>query len=232
MIAPSRPFPRRAAAFAARSRCPAALVRSLAAAALAASTTGCLVVSPPVYEHPEQTAPVLTAVSPLPHRPIHVTPEDKSNYRSKDFVATVLSEDSGDPVRIALYVDYGSRTSEDYPYPYRRFAELPSFPAGAIADGQRVITATLNFGLVAFPNDGATPVRECHTVTMVATHALNANKCNCPDNPDDMGLLTWQIIDCDPSEPTCPKSCPPLDCETIPCLFCDDPSLEDRCANR
>ncbi|WP_437899537.1 hypothetical protein [Sorangium sp. So ce124] len=231
MIAPSRPFLRRAAVLAARSRCPAALVRSLAAAALAVSTTGCLVISPPSYEHPEQTAPVLTAVFPPPHRPIHITPEDKSNDKPKEFVATVLSEDNGDPVQIALYVDYGSRTSEDYPYPYRRFAGSPSFPAGTIADGQRLITAKLNFGLVTLPNDGAAPGRECHTVTMVATHALNANKCNCPDDPGDMGSLTWQIIDCDPSEPTCPTSCPPLDCETIPCLFCDDPSLEDRCAN-
>ncbi|XXX80218.1 hypothetical protein WMF30_15740 [Sorangium sp. So ce134] len=225
MTAPPCPSLRRAPVLAARQRLSAALARSLGAAALAASATGCLVISPPEYEHPERTSPVLTAVSPPPHRPVHLKPMELI----KDFHATVLSEDNGDPVQVYMYIDYGKRTSDEYPYPYRRRLEQDPVSAGTIAGGQRPLTARLNLNLVSFPIDEATPERECHTITVMATHAFNPKKCGCPDDPDDMSWITWQLIHCDPDDPTCPTSCPALDCEITPCLFCDDPKLEELC---
>ncbi len=228
MTAPPCPPLLRAALPAARTRSSAALARSLGAAALAVSATGCLVISPPAYEPPEKTAPVLAAVFPPPYRPVHIdllNPLDKI----KDFGATVLSEDNGEPVQIALYIDYGTRTSNKYPY--RRSIDAPSVAAGTIAGGQRPFTRTLDLNIDSIPNDGVTPERECHTITMMASHAFNENKYNCPDDPDDMGWITWQLITCDPDEPTCPTSCPALDCETTPCLFCDDPSLAEGCTD-
>ncbi|WP_441287654.1 hypothetical protein ACSRUE_36820 [Sorangium sp. KYC3313] len=227
MIAPSRPSLRRAPVLAARPRRSAALARSFAAAALAASTTGCLVIEPPTYEHPEQTAPVLTAVFPPQHIPVYIVEQQDS---FKNFGATVLSEDNGTPLQGVLYIDYGRRSSEDapFPLPFRRVTFPRVFPAGTMAGGQRPFELTWDL-TTPIPAEGVTPEKECHTITMIASHAFN--KCSCAADPDDVSSLTWQIIHCNPNEPTCPKSCPPLDCETTPCLFCDDPSLEDGCKN-
>ncbi|WP_437561523.1 hypothetical protein [Sorangium sp. So ce542] len=226
MTAPTCPSLLRAAVLAARPRFAAALARSLGAAALAASATGCLVISPPEYDHPERTPPVLTAVFPPPHRPVYIDPLDPDKL--KHFGATVLSEDNGTPVEIALFIDYGRLTSSKYPY-RRNVSNVLPVPPGTIAGGQRSFTRTLDLNVDPIPDDGMTPERECHTLTMMASHALNKNKCGCPDDPNDMSWITWQLIRCDPDEPTCPTSCPALDCEATQCRFCDDPALEKDC---
>src|SRR5262249_13893848 len=161
-------------------------------------------------------------------RPVHIDPQDLQD-KIKDFGATVLSEDNGDPVQVALYIDYGRRTSEKYPY--RRIVDQPSVAAGDTARGRPPLPPPLGPKPLSLPNDGVTPERECHTLTVMASHAFNKNKCNCPDDPDDMSWITWQIIYCDPDEPTCPTLCPALDCEATSCLFCDDPSIEETCAS-
>ncbi|WP_438028464.1 hypothetical protein [Sorangium sp. So ce233] len=224
MTAPPCPPPVRAAALAARPRSAAALARSLATAALAASAAGCLVISPPEYDHPSKTAPVLTAPFPPPHIPIHIDKQDVI----KSFSASVLSEDNGDPVHVALYLDYGRRSSVGNVY--RRLLAPSPIGAGTIAGGQRSFTIEWVLEEMNLPTDGATPERECHTVTMMASHAFNP-QCYCPADPEDMSSITWQLINCDPNEPGCPGSCPPLDCETTPCLFCDDPDFLEECKN-
>ncbi|WP_437736358.1 hypothetical protein [Sorangium sp. So ce1335] len=224
MTAPPCPPLPRAAALAAGPRIAAAVARSLAAAALAASTAGCLVISPPEYDHPPTTAPVLTAVFPPPYLPIHVDGLDAS----QDFSATVLSEDNGDPVLLAFYIDYGRRSPGGNPY--RRFQPVPHQVAAAtIAGGPRSFTVSWTNDGLPLPTDGVTPERECHTITLMASHAFNP--CYCPADPDDMSSLTWQFINCDPNDPACPESCPALDCETTPCLFCDDPEFQAECAD-
>ncbi|WP_437970075.1 hypothetical protein WMF04_12585 [Sorangium sp. So ce260] len=224
MTAPPCPSLLRAAVLAARPCSSAALARSLGAAALAVSATGCLVISPPEYEHPEQTAPVLTAVFPPPHMPVYINEEQIL------FGATVLSEDDGDPVQVALYIDYGKRTRAGKPF-RRIVGPWLKGGTGTIAGGQRPFT----FGWVLdedpLPTDGMTPERECHTITMVASHAFDSERCNCPTDPDDTSWLTWQVINCDPNEPTCPTLCPALNCEATPCIFCDDPSLQKTCTS-
>ncbi|WP_437552129.1 hypothetical protein WME97_12440 [Sorangium sp. So ce367] len=223
MIAPSRPPLRRAPVLAARPRYSAALVRSFAAAAIVTSTTGCLVLEPPTYEHPEQTAPVLSAVFPPPHLPIHIIPGREGIL---NLSLTVLSEDNGDPVQTAQYIDYGRRSR--FGRPYRRGEVSPgSIAAGTIEGGQRAFTIELDFDSFTLPTDGVTPEKECHTLTLTASHAFTG--CRCPADPEDMSSLTWQLIHCDPNDPACPASCPAMDCKATPCLFCDDPSLDDGC---
>lgn len=223
MTAPPCPSLLRAAVLAARSRSSAALARSLGAAALAISATGCLELSPPVYDHAEKTAPVLTAVFPPQHMPVYI---DKQVI----FGATVLSEDNGDPVQVALYIDYGKRTLAGKPS-RRVVGPRSKGGTGTIAGGQRHFTFPWVLYEDPLPTDGMTPERECHTITMVASHAFDSEMCNCPADPDDMSLLTWQVINCDPNEPTCPTLCPALNCEATPCLFCDDPSLAEGCTD-
>ncbi|WP_437930114.1 hypothetical protein WMF37_13075 [Sorangium sp. So ce291] len=225
MIAPPCLPLRRAAASAARPRSSAALARSLAAAALAASATGCLVLSPPEYDEPSKTAPVLTAVFPPQHIPIHIVGQDVV----KDFGATVLSEDNGDPVLVTLYIDYGRRTPAGSPF--RRLTTLREIGAGTIAGGQRPFTVPWSTDGLPLPTDGMTPEKECHTITLMASHDFN--RCDCPADTDDMSSLTWQVINCDANEPGCPAACPALDCsgsDAAECLFCDTPEFHDDCS--
>ncbi|WP_438019384.1 hypothetical protein WMF18_10065 [Sorangium sp. So ce315] len=223
MTAPPSPPLVRAAAPAALPRLTAAVARSIAAAALAAPAAGCLVISPPEYDHPAQTAPVLAAVFPPPHIPIHVHGLDAA----QDFGATVLSEDNGDPVLVALYIDYGRRSRSGDPF--RRRLSLHDVTAGTIAGGPRPIPVPWTNERLPLPTDGVTPERECHTITLMASHAFN--RCFCPADPEDMSSLTWQLINCDPNDPGCPESCPALDCSTTPCLFCDDPEYHEGCTD-
>ncbi|XYI00980.1 hypothetical protein ACMHYB_14995 [Sorangium sp. So ce1128] len=225
MIAPPCLPLRRAAASAARPRSSAALARSLAAAALAASATGCLVISPPEYDEPSKTAPVLTAVFPPQHIPIHIVGQDVV----KDFGATVLSEDNGDPVQVAIYIDYGRRSAAGRPF--RRPVPPTPIRAGTIADGQRPFTVPWVLDDAPLPTDGMTPAKECHTITLMASHAFN--RCICPADTDDMSSLTWQVINCDANESGCPAACPALDCggsDAAECLFCDTPEFHDACS--
>ncbi|WP_437838449.1 hypothetical protein [Sorangium sp. So ce1153] len=224
MIAPPSLPLRRAAASAARPRSSAALARSLAAAALAASATGCLVISPPEYDEPSQTGPVLTAVFPPQHIPIHIV----GPRVVTDLGVTVLSEDNGDPVLVTLYIDYGRRSLREEPY--RLHTTPRELEAGTIADGQRPFTIPWDTYELNLPTDGMTPERECHTITLMASHDFNG--CICPADPDDMSSLTWQVINCDPNEPGCPAACPALDCggiDAAECLFCDTPEYHASC---
>ncbi|HTN91626.1 MAG TPA: hypothetical protein VL242_48495 [Sorangium sp.] len=224
MIAPPSLPLRRAAAPAARPRSSAALARSLAAAALAASATGCLVISPPEYDEPSQTGPVLTAVFPPQHIPIHIV----GPRVVTDLGVTVLSEDNGDPVLVTLYIDYGRRSLREEPY--RLHTTPRELEAGTIADGQRPFTIPWDTYELNLPTDGMTPERECHTITLMASHDFNG--CICPADPDDMSSLTWQVINCDPNEPGCPAACPALDCggiDAAECLFCDTPEYHASC---
>ncbi|WP_437667043.1 hypothetical protein [Sorangium sp. So ce1182] len=216
---------RRAAASAARPRSSAALTRSLAAAALAASATGCLVISPPAYDEPSKTGPVLTAVFPPQHIPIHIV----GPRVVKDLGVTVLSEDNGDPVLFTLYIDYGRRSLSEKPF--RKLTTLREIEAGTIAGGQRPFTVSWDTYDFNLPTDGMTPEKECHTITLMASHDFN--RCDCPADTDDMSSLTWQVINCDANEPGCPAACPALDCSgsnAAECLFCDTPEFHDACS--
>ncbi|AUX21513.1 hypothetical protein SOCEGT47_019990 [Sorangium cellulosum] len=235
MPAPPCPPLLRAAVLPSRPRALAALARSLAAAALAASAAGCLVIEPPEYKEPARTAPVLTPTFPPVFLPIHITEQDTL----KEFEATVLSEDNGDPVQVALYIDYGKRTP--WNSPYLRNTTPGWIEPGTIAGGPRPVLLRWLLSQMNLPDAAETAADRCHTITMMATHAFNqrAGGCVCPEDPKDMSAITWQIIDCDPNEPhdpsnpddiPCPESCPPLNCQLTECLFCDDPELRDaRC---
>lgn len=232
---PAPPCPRRprSAAVALRPRAAAVLARSAAAAALVASGTGCLVLEPPEYQEPPRTAPVLTAMFPPVYLPIYITEQDTV----KEFGATVLSEDNGAPVQVALYIDYGKKTPWNSPY-LRHTTPQTVVEPGTIASGQRPFVVRWNLKQMNLPDAAETATDRCHTLTLMASHAFNqrAGECVCPEDPKDMSSITWQIIDCDPNEPhdpsnpddiPCPSSCPPLNCQVTECRFCDDPELRN-----
>ncbi|WP_437529258.1 hypothetical protein WME79_47385 [Sorangium sp. So ce726] len=204
MSAPSFGPPMRAAA---------SVVRALSSAALATVAllaSGCLDLSQPQHEPPPQTAPYLiaSAASPSQLQVVYIHEEDVF----LDFGAAVLSEDNSVDVEIALYLDYGTRNSAGQPYRDRDYP-FEAIEAGTMHEGQRPFVRRWFLG-------SSSVTAGCHTLTMVASHAFDVNVC--PADLKDMSYLTWQLIKCDPDDPSCPTSCPELACAASKCPSCAD----------
>jgi hypothetical protein len=179
------------------------LVRALARPSLclllAVMPAGCLVTSVPEFEEPPQTPPFLiasTADPDLREFVLVVDGDDKT-----EFSASVISEDRGEPVQVALYIDYGVANAADHPF-RRSIAEFPDIPPATFADGQRPVNTQ-------WYQDSADVLNGCHTITMMVTHAFDF--LNCPKSLSDSSHLTWKILRCTSKE-LCEKIDPLTDC--------------------
>jgi hypothetical protein len=185
------------------------LASAASTAALALSSSACLVTSPPEYELPPQTAPFLVASAAFPSlwKPIAI--DESTQFVT--FGGDVISEDNGEDVHIALYIDYGTRNAAGLPYRNRVFP-FPPIKAGRITDGQRPFE-------VQWFLDSVPVLKGCHTVTMVASHEFDASNV-CPVELDDMSLIEWQLVNCDSDDQTCSKQCPEPTCTDATCPSC------------
>lgn len=148
----------------------------------------CLVTSTSEFEEPKQTAPFLLSSTADPDIREFVVIVDSESR--KDFKAFIVSEDRGQPVKVALYIDYGKPNT--YGQPFRdALTAFPDIPPGSLSDGQRQVQAQL---------DSSTLENGCHTVTMVVTHEFNYLAC--PKNPADSTQLVWKVLRCKSRE-TC-----------------------------
>ncbi|WP_437326385.1 hypothetical protein [Sorangium sp. So ce381] len=204
MSVPSFGPPMGAAASVARALSSAALT------ALALLASGCLLLAQPDHETPPQTAPYLiaSAASPSQLQVVYIHEQDVF----VDFGAAVLSEDNSVDIEIALYLDYGTRNSAGQPYRDRVYP-FEAIEAGTMDEGQRPFVRRWFL-------DSSSVTAGCHTLTMVASHAFDVDVC--PADPKDMSSLTWQLIKCDPDDPSCPTSCPELACAASKCPSCAD----------
>lgn len=153
---------------------------------LALTPAGCLVASTPEFEKPQQTRPFLLAASADPDiREFVIITDEKANIRN-EFSALVMSEDVGEPVKVALYIDYGEPNVEGRPF-HKALTLFPDLPAGKLSDGGRRIRAHL------FPEqENVEP--GCHTVTMIVSHEFDYS--GCPKSLDDSSQLTWTVLRC------------------------------------
>lgn len=176
-----------------------ALERSSLIAGLSFMCCSCLVLSAPEFEEPDQTPPFLiaTAADPDPREFVLVLDEDKR----KDFGAAVLSEDRGEPVQVALYIDYGISNAAGHPF-FRSIAEFPEIPAGTMAEGPRAVSTQWFL-------DTANVEPGCHSVTMIVTHHFDYR--NCPKRMSDSSQLQWKVLRCATTD-TCPTIDPVKDC--------------------
>jgi len=177
------------AAVARRSQKVALVLLLTSLAALGSS--GCIVADPPDYGEPQLTLPNIIgySVDPPIFFPIRVTtPGDPTNFSMQ-----IQSEDAGERLYIALFVDYGS--SQQY------FLDDLSHPATSF-DKVKPISFDQEFNRVS---DG------CHTLTMLVMHDSSwNNNANSPDPArfrDDIAVLTWTLyVNVDENEPpACPK---------------------------
>jgi hypothetical protein len=160
---------------------------------------GCLVTSVPEFEEPQQTPPFLVASAADPDIREFVLVVDGDDR--KDFRAKVISEDRGEPVQVALYIDYGEPNAAMHPF-RRSIAEFPDIAPGTLADGARPVNAQ-------WFQDSADVEDGCHTITMMVTHEFDFR--NCPMNLLDSSHLTWKVLRCTSKE-LCEKIDPLKDC--------------------
>ncbi|AKT36679.1 uncharacterized protein CMC5_007990 [Chondromyces crocatus] len=135
-----------------------------------------------------------------------------------EFGGSVISEDSQQPVELAIYLDYGQRNAAGRPYRTAIYPFKP-IPPGTMADGARKFS-----GMFWHPSDHTVPLG-CHTVTLMASHRFGPDVC--PQEPTDASYLVWQVIRC-ASSSDCNDFCEPPPCDTVQgCASCLTPSNPD-----
>ncbi|TKD05120.1 hypothetical protein [Polyangium fumosum] len=182
--------------------------RSLQAFLLAVLAPGCLVTAEPVTYEPQQTPPILVAsgLDPDP-RSILLVGGDLG-LPEFPIVASVASEDAGESVKVALYVDYGEMNAFNQPFRWA-FPNFQELPAATLADGPRPLVG-VRWNSTVYPLDAG-----CHRLTLVVTHEFDTQT-GCPKDLRDSSQITWQfrqcgVGDCPPILENCPSaaaSCP------------------------
>lgn len=162
---------------------------SLCLLVLTMASTGCLVTSTPEITPPERTRPFLitTTADPDPRGVLLINTLEQA-VKIFEFSADVVSEDQGDKVKGALYIDYG-QTVGDHPYA-DVITQIRELPPSTMADTtKRNIRGKLNL---------ETSVLEpgCHTVTLIVSHEFDAET-SCPVCRNDSSQLTWPVVNCD-----------------------------------
>jgi hypothetical protein len=192
VAAPARSFPR--------------MAQTWLCVFFALMSPACLVTSTTDFADPEQTPPFLVASRADPDiREFLVVVDGESR---KDFTAQVLSEDRGESVKIALYIDYGRSNVAGQPF-RNAITNFPDIPAGTLRDGPRQVRAQW------FPD--IHPVENgCHTITMMVTHEFDFQ--DCPETLSDSSQLVWKVLRCESRE-----KCDPIVLDN-PMLAC--PSAE------
>jgi len=182
--------------------------RSLQALGLAVLAPGCLVTTEPVAYEPQRTPPILVAsgLDPDP-RSILLVGGDLG-LEEFPISASVASEDAGEPVQVALYLDYGDMNPIGQPF-RQAFPNFQALPPGALADGPRPLVG-VRWNSKVYPLDPG-----CHRLTLVVTHAFDTAS-GCPKDLRDSSQITWHfrqcgVGDCPPILENCPAteaSCP------------------------
>lgn len=187
--------------------------RSLLVFPLAVLAESCLVTQDPVTYEPVQTPPIILAsgLSPDPRQILLVGGD--VGVPQFDINASILSEDADQPVKIALYVDYGSKNALGQPF---RFAlpNFPELPPASLSDGPRKLVG------VRWVSDAFPLAPGCHRLTLVVTHAFDTVT-GCPRNLDDSSQVTWHFRQC--GDGTCEATL--SDCPATNTICLIDPTV-------
>jgi hypothetical protein len=186
---------------------------------LAVLAPGCLVTAEPVTYDPLQTPPILVAsgLDPDP-RSILLVGGDLGLVEFP-IAASVASEDAGESVKVALYVDYGfeNPVKQPFRYPFANFGELP---AATLADGPRPLVGVGYNSKVLELKPG------CHRLTLIVTHEFDT-RTGCPKDLRDSSQITWHFRQCGVGDclPVL-ENCPPTEasCPLDPTVVTSDPN--------
>lgn len=191
---------------------------SLALWLVCATSSACLVTSAPDFSDPK-TRPEIVNTVDCPAKPdlstiTHLDYQEGS-YPRQEFSACIISEDLGDDVASALFIDYG-KPSAISGGPYYSVVPGESVPAAALSDGPRRVSASWQ------PNPALTTDEGCHTVTLVVSHQFDFAFGNqyCPVNPADASTLTWFAVVCRDA----------ANCSAATCTLASDTDNPSYCA--
>ncbi len=177
------------------------LVRMFRSLAFALLASGCLEISEPVKYEPTQSPPILVSsgLDPDP-RGILLVGGDVG-LAEFPITASVVSEDAGETVKVALYVDYGITNALEQPFRYA-LPNFPELPPATLTDPPRPLIGVRWVS-------GAFPIQPgCHRLTLVVTHEFDTAS-GCPQNLNDSSQVTWHFRQCDVGEcPLALEDCP------------------------
>ena len=154
------------------------------------AASGCLVAEPPEYQPPAQTPPLLDlflADPPVTH--VLAKPLDATI----DFNVPVRSEDAGDMLFGAVYVDWGFSTEQWQ----KNVKEDPS----TFDDDTRYID---------FPWTVTGVTKGCHQLTLLVCHFATFDPiAQRPTDSNDQAIATWWLnVEPDETDPNSLDSCP------------------------
>lgn len=145
---------------------------SLSLTVMALAQVGCIVAGPPDYKDPKQTPPLLFNADPVVGQIVAKAPGEPLPIS-----VNVRSEDAGDSLIAALYLDYGLSTQQ-----FQKGTDV-TLPASTFDDVNRKISFTWTV-----PNIAA----GCRPITLLVTHLQNTSILG-PKNADDVALATWWL---------------------------------------
>lgn len=141
--------------------------------------TGCIVPDAPEYGAPRPTPVFIdqSSISPNPQNVLHI---DNVNGNSADFSFLVRSEDAGEGLVTAFYIDYKHSTQQQYVDHHR-------IPA-ATFDVERAASFHFNLQYGLFPLDAS-----CHVLTMTVLHESGWDYSTNQQigNPPDLSEVSW-----------------------------------------
>ena len=168
--------------------------------------SGCLVTESPDFE-PKQAPPSLFSHEQTPTTEVMLIFQEASGYPLTEFFARVLSEETNEPLKGVLLLDYGNGKSESGPWLY---AATPfDVNAGRLSQGPRLLEPRPKF---PFQEASSTTVVKtgCHTITLATSHEFQGElgQFYCPEDPRDFATLTWFITLCTPEGDCLLDDCP------------------------
>lgn len=179
------------------------LSRLVLMATLGSAAGGCIVADPPQYEEPARTPPILDLANAQPFLFDVILFDRNDNQQANDeihFHVPVRSDDQGDELIAALWVDYG--------YAGQFFTDVWRFiPDSTFDDLSRSID--MDYRVADRP-----PARSgCHQLTIFVAHESNFNQeIFLPDfakAAGDIAFATWWMnLDPDPADPYTLEQCP------------------------
>lgn len=161
-------------------------------------TTGCIIAEAPEYGEPQRTPIFMSDPTPSPAN-LQVLLNTQPFPTA--FTVTVRSEDAGDRLHSALYVDYKQRTPVK-----QSLVEHHSHPASTFSN-PRPITYLVS------PNSLFFLGAVCHSLTLMVMHESSWDDAALAPKgaPEDLAQMTWFVSVNDLNQNTLLSSCPTVD---------------------
>ncbi len=161
---------------------------------LALAVHGCLLQEPPDWDPPRKTRPQLTDPVPSPLEIIAISHPDYDSINGRSRMPIFVnerSEDNGDGIRAITFLNYDTKHTAAV-----EFQDIQEIAPGTFDIEKRL---SLEWKVSSGPP-------RCVPLTLIVTHASNADADHFPIDHEDVASITWWLSLNDPgaTEVVCP----------------------------